>query len=750
MTIANQSLTQTQLESRLDEALDLEINRFNPEKPAKLLVRFNREEQKSALHWCKIAGKGLPSIGYCVAEHIDQALDLMEPEQIGDWVYHALDLYDRKGLMPAMAVIRGVRQYALEAKERAQGIVFEEISAMLGHFVCALSGRQMKIEVSEAQENLPWTDTEKIYLPSFVGRLEDKEKNRQLYKIMMVFLWAQNRFGTWRVQKNDDENDSNSDHNSNRNSGENSEKNLYQSRLILDQVSKEHLPYFLALETIRLEAKIAQQLPGVYRQMKMLLEELNETIIPENWKKNEIENFEDLIFQLQKENATEQISLKLLPSIVHLEKPERLAFQGILNPQAVREVLLKRVQAEREEFEYLIWKMQEESQERKEQSGIQNAEIPEVKFDPMDSEENEPEVEDSLEVTEITIDGAPIAPPERTLELASSILQDFSQIPEEYLHPAGPGNYDPHRASAAAKEVWGGTYHEEGAFFYDEWDYQRLNYRKGWCVLREMDVASGDPGFVPRTLEKYRAQVAHLRKSFEALRGEEKLLRRQENGDDLDLEAVVEAWADAHLGMEMPDRLYTRMAREERSIAVLFAVDMSGSTRGWVNEVEREALVLLCEALETLGDRYAIYGFSGWARKRCEIFPVKTFENAYVDDVHGKIAGIDAQDYTRMGVATRHLTAILNGVEAKTRILITLSDGKPDDSDGYAGQYGIEDTRMALIEARRVGVHPFCITIDTEGQEYLPHLYGQGGYVVVDDVATLPFKVADIYRRLTS
>jgi nitric oxide reductase NorD protein len=186
-------------------------------------------------------------------------------------------------------------------------------------------------------------------------------------------------------------------------------------------------------------------------------------------------------------------------------------------------------------------------------------------------------------------------------------------------------------------------------------------------------------------------------------------------------------------------------------MAVMFMVDMSGSTKGWINDAEREALIMLCESLETLGDRYAIYGFSGTTRKRCEIFRIKQFDEPYNLDVKARIAGIAPQEYTRMGAAIRHLSKLLNEVEVKTKLLITLSDGKPDDYfDIYRGQYGIEDTRQALFEARRSGIHPFCITIDKEGKDYLPHMYGHVNWVEIDDVKKLPLKVADIYRRLTT
>ena len=269
-------------------------------------------------------------------------------------------------------------------------------------------------------------------------------------------------------------------------------------------------------------------------------------------------------------------------------------------------------------------------------------------------------------------------------------------------------------------------------------------------MLRELEVSPHDDDFVRDTLIKYRGLTAHLRRTFEALRGEDKLLKKQPYGDNVDIDALVEAWADTTMGMEMPERLFTKMHKLERDIAVMFMVDMSGSTKGWINDAEREALVLLCESLETLGDRYAIYGFSGMTRKRCEVYRVKRFDEDYSDAVRNRISGIRPRDYTRMGVTIRHLCHLLNQVEARTKLLITLSDGKPDDYDTYRGAYGIEDTRQALIEAKRDGIHSFCITIDSEARDYLPHMYGAVNYAVIDEVRKLPLKVSDIYRRLTT
>jgi nitric oxide reductase NorD protein len=355
---------------------------------------------------------------------------------------------------------------------------------------------------------------------------------------------------------------------------------------------------------------------------------------------------------------------------------------------------------------------------------------------------------------ELQVNGKSVPFSEEIKNLTTSIIQDIGDIPEEYLTPAGPGEYDLRdieEDGLKAEEVWSGAYHEDGAYLYQEWDYRRKHYRKNWCVVREMPVKEEYDDFVVEVMHKYRRLLSSLRKTFEALRDEDRLLKRQVYGDGVDIDAFVEAWADMHEGLEMTDRLFTRMHREERNIAVMFMVDMSGSTKGWVNQAEREALILLAESLETLGDRYAIYGFTGMSRKRCEVFPVKRFDQPYDAGVKARISGMRAGDYTRMGAAIRHLSHRLNEVEARTKLLITLSDGKPDDyHDDYRSQYGIEDTRQALFEARRQGIHSFCITIDEEGPDYLPHMYGAANYTVVNEIEKLPLKVSDIYKKITT
>jgi nitric oxide reductase NorD protein len=430
-----------------------------------------------------------------------------------------------------------------------------------------------------------------------------------------------------------------------------------------------------------------------------------------------------------------------------LPDPQTVCYQGRLAPALVAETMARRMEREKARFRVAIKYVADDMAERRKLRSAAGSDRASVR---RAADASRPE---GFRM-ELTVNGQLVAPPDEVQALMTSIMLDLGEIPEEYLVPAGPGEYDLSRYEQQTlnpEDVWSGTYHEEGAFLYNEWDHRRRHYRKNWCVMREHDVEPDDTGFYRRTLAKHRGLVKSLRRTFEMLRGEDRLLKRQRFGEDVDIDALVEAHADTRSGREMTDRLFTRMHREDRNIAVIFMVDMSGSTKGWINDAEREALILLAESLEILGDRYAIYGFSGWARKRCETYRIKDFDEPLSDAVKGRICGIRPRDYTRMGAPIRHLTDKFRDVDARVRLLVTLSDGKPDDYDPeYRGEYGIEDTRMALFEARREGVHPYCITIDTEGKDYLPHMYGAANYVVIDEVAKLPLKVSDIYRRITT
>lgn len=705
---ARDPLTHAEIQQQLDVTLEVEFSFIKTEIVADVLANIPREDQDFIIGWVqKIAATNVQLSYQFIMGAID-ALDDLEPRVIESWALHAMDTYDIRGLHAAMEVIHNVDQFIQTAHERAAGALFEDEAGILLHFAHGLSGRRLKIE----EGGTAYTDSETLFLPPVVARLQSSKENFIIYKIMVAYLWAQTRFGTFRIDL---------------------------ESMCDEQVHSDNFKeLFHALETVRLEACIERELPGLHRDLLRIRSELGEASLDIKW---------NALTKKLRHPATSAQDVYLLAGeyLKQMDVPAPQFFQGELRLDNILEQMNARIEKEKAAFRYSLREILEELS--REQEAEPNVDTP---FDIKHVVDQA--VPEGFTI-KLTLDDKPIAPPDHVKDAMTSIMLDFGDIPDEYLVPAGPGEYDPklfQDRDADPDEVWQGTYHEEGAYLYSEWDCRRLHYRKNWCAVREKAITPAYDNFVNDTLYKYGGLIKHLRKTFEAMRDEDRVLNRQPWGDGIDIDALIEAIAEARDGSEMADRVYTRLHRTDRNIAVIFMVDMSGSTKGWINDAERESLILLAEALESLGDRYAIYGFSGMARKRCEIYKIKSFDENYDDEIKARISGIQPQDYTRMGFAIRHLTHLLQEIDARTRVLITISDGKPDDYDNYRGQYGIEDTRRALNEARRAGIHPYCITIDKEAKDYLPYMYGDAAYTVIDDVSHLPLQVSDIYRHLTT
>lgn len=704
--MARRQLTHAEIEPLLDTWLETEFTFHAVAPVARALSALAREEQDFVLDWIKRTANTHITLAFHFAKRAPDLLHRLDRRAIEAWAVRLCDTYDRAGIYAALAVAEEADSYAHTGQDHTEGALFEDIAGVLGNFVHGLSGRKLKIE----QGDTVYTDGEKIVLPAMIARFPSRDDNFRLAKAMVALSWAQVRFGTLRVD--------------------------FAAACAPYPDPHQALQRFNTLETLRLTSRIKHELPGLHRDICRLMDALGERL-PPDW--------EALAARLAAPDASAEDSRALLDTAYGLSDFSPWCHQGELRPDQVATARAARLAREKPRLRIKLAQLLEEQARTPPPQGAA-PERPELEATPRD--------ENGALDFELTLDGVPLAPPDDVRQLLTSVWLDFGEIPPEYLVPAGDGEYD---AKAVfdepedADSVWQGTYHEKGAELYPEWDHGRQHYRKNWCTMREKTVAPVYDDFVQDTLAKHAGVVRHLRRKFEALRDENRFEKRQTQGDEIDLDALVEALADARDGREMSDRLFVRLHRAERNIAVAFLVDMSGSTKGWINDAEREALILLCEALERLGDRYAIYGFSGTTRKRCELFRIKTFDEPYTDEVRARIAGIRPQEYTRMGFALRHMTRLLNAVEAKTRVLVTLSDGRPDDYfDVYRGEYGVEDTRMALLEAARTGIHPFCITLDREAREYLPHMYGAARFIIIDDVRQLPLKITDIYRRLTT
>ncbi|HEY7784054.1 MAG TPA: VWA domain-containing protein [Pyrinomonadaceae bacterium] len=309
---------------------------------------------------------------------------------------------------------------------------------------------------------------------------------------------------------------------------------------------------------------------------------------------------------------------------------------------------------------------------------------------------------------------------------------------------------------------------EEGevAYNYDEWDRELTDHRMGWCRVIEKHVKTGNRDFVEQTRERYKGVISSIRYQFQLLKPED--LTRVSNefdGEEFDLDSVIDHVIDRRADGQQSERLYIKRLRRRRDVAVSFLLDQSSSTARTIGrhplqpytrpgrriiEIEKEGLVLMSEALEAVGDVYSINGFTSEGRRNVKFYVVKDFKEQYSDEVKRRIGGITYQNNTRLGAAIRHATARLSKQEARTRLLIVLSDGRPYDHDYGDARYAREDTREALRQAKIQGITPFCITIDRESEAELRDLYGEIGYTIIDDVLSLPERMPAIYRRLTT
>lgn len=695
---------QSRMELLVDEVLSSQKRLI---EPAKTLAKHSLADQEKFLTTIERMRNCNVDLAFNFCHLGSASLRLLNEDQWSNWIQYLLKIYDTQGLNQTIEKMQNVEKYLELTSDDESNIHIDKFLKIIGVLLTGLSGRKLKIEIS----NNFYTDTETIFLPEKINKFPTKEENFELLKTISVHLWAQTKYGTWNANLD------------------------YFNDHFAD--NEKAFKLFHILETIRLDAQIKQNLPGIGRIIDKLNPIYREKDLGDEW--------QAALKKLSNLKAEVKDTLQLLFVLYDLETIELDSpYCGVLFPEKVKNKRQKRIKEQKIAFKKALDNIQNEHP-----AGMQDQDE-KSNFTLKDASQDENE---SNAVVELELNGDQITMSENVEQLLESIYQDLGEIPDDYLQPSGDGKYNADETPKnGAEQLHDGETEqkiETLEFLYDEWDHSRGSYRKNWCHLYEKSIASSKNNFAERTLQKHRGILKHLNRTFESLKEEDKRQKKQPYGDDIDLDAFIECYADYVKGNEITDCLFTKLKKVDRNIAVMFMIDMSGSTSGWINEMEKAALILLCESLEILGDRYAIYGFSGRTRNVCELYRIKKFEEPYTEVISNRIGGIEPCEYTRMGVTIRHLTKLLTDIDARTKILITLSDGKPDDLDGYRGAYGIEDTRMSLVEARFLGIHPYCITIDKEALDYLPHMYGAANFAVVDHVDQLPYKVSDIYRRIT-
>jgi nitric oxide reductase NorD protein len=685
-----------------------------------------------------------------------RALRTVSIEQFEAWA--------RRGLSSGRSDARARRSYfSLETRGSYEalhsgtaGLALDSIQHLLRLYVEALTGREVEVApLAAVPDEARIGDGRTIHLPSLVNEFGDDELDFRLYKVLAAHAAGQIEFGTYarggvlaaaheaiRESFNVDVRDAfavpdemllEQEH-TNLGGADNTDYREILKLFPLPQLARR---IFGTLENGRIDRRLRHAYRGLRRDLDLIRDHLSRR------RPNIIElpallvPFE-LLFQVTLLGGARDDARQYYSQIV--SELETIVSEYLANANATVADTLMATSRVYELFQSVV----------PADDSIQQVEVPEDQI----------EKEDDSAATERLKQRQTQSTPQR---------RDARELFNAWNDPSPEG--DPDELSGA--EAWSEAEtpelvlaEGEVAYNYDEWDRELTDHRLGWCRVIEKRVRQGDRAFVEETKERHKGVISSIRHQFQLMKPENLTrVANEVDGEEFDLNAVIDYVIDRRADGHQSERIYTKRLRRRRDVAVSFLLDQSSSTARTIGrhplqpytrpgrriiEIEKEGLVLMSEALEAVGDVYSINGFTSEGRRNVKFYVVKDFDEKYNDEVKRRIGGINYQNNTRLGAAIRHATARLAKQDARTRLLIVLSDGRPYDHDYGDARYAREDTREALRQAKTEGITPFCITIDRESEAELRDLYGEIGYTIIDDVLSLPERLPGIYRRLTT
>ncbi|GBE11646.1 hypothetical protein BMS3Bbin12_00048 [bacterium BMS3Bbin12] len=334
-------------------------------------------------------------------------------------------------------------------------------------------------------------------------------------------------------------------------------------------------------------------------------------------------------------------------------------------------------------------------------------------------------------------------------ELAGDDAQEIWTLETEFFRDGDPEGVSINRLEG--REPVSEPHH------YPEWDYRIQLHRPDWVTVLEKRQPRGDPADIDRVLDEYKPLASRIKHVIDSLQPEGVIrLRRQESGDEIDLDAAIRAMVDLRMGQSPDTRIHLRHIRKTRDLAVLVLLDLSESTNETLGDSDRpvvqlarEATVLLAWAIDGIGDPFAVHGFASDGRHDVQYFRFKDFDQPYDEKVKARLAGMRGGLSTRMGAAMRHAAGFLLRRPERKKLLLLVSDGEPADIDVRDPQYLRRDTKKAVEELATRGVFTYCLTLDSDADEYVPRIFGPRGYSVVDHVQRLPERLPAVFVGLT-
>jgi nitric oxide reductase NorD protein len=703
------------------------------------------------------------------------ALKKVSVKQFEEWVASGLDKYDDAGSKARRSY------FALETRESNEklhktriGLPLERIQHILRLYVEALTGKEVEIEpLSAVPEETRIGDGKTIHLPTMVAEFGDDEKDFRLYKVLAAHGAGQIEFGTFdRDTKElkaafrelndfytatasekdafsldgylDDRLETRNKKPETRNLGKDSDY-----RQVLKAFPEPRLArkIFGTMENARIDRRLRHAYRGLRKDLDLMQSYLRAN--------------RPYIFDLPMHQVPFELLFQITLCGGATDDAKRFYGQVVSEIEGVLETFF--YQRDTETQRDLPTVADSIIATSRVYNLFQNITPEQSKDAESDSTEEKSEfTHDDKDQAEAAIED----PSSREQQKAAQDIKDLFSAWNSLDEEGEPDDLSGAEAWSQAEVPEQALEADDLAFAYDEWDRELNDYRVGWSRVIEKRVKQGDRSFVELTRSRYRGVISSIRHQFQLMKPENLTrINRELDGEDYDLNALVDFVVDRRVDGHQSENIYTKRLRKQRDVAVSLLLDQSSSTARTITrnplqpythpgrriiEIEKEGLVLMSEALEAVGDIYSINGFTSEGRRNVKFYVVKDFAEKYSDETEKRIGGITFQNNTRLGAAIRHAAKKLLQQESRTKLLIMLTDGRPYDHDYGDARYAREDVREALTEAKASGITPFCITIDRESEAELRDLYGDVGYTIIDDVLSLPERMPNIYRRLTS
>ena len=776
----------------------------------------------------------------------------LSPNKINEWVNAGLEIYSGNEIA-GISFFRKESTKSIDLIDKLSSVVdLDQQKDKLELYCIALTGNQIELSSRNTidSKNIGWaisefatTEGETIYLPPQSNKYHSKEENNSWYKVIATHQTGHIEFGSFRfsfetapihftnIRNNFLENQKTEETNS-----EKEQKSFFtdiQKFFNLFPNKELALDIFTVIEGGRIDNIVKHYYSGIKREYekiqleslqlrpelkslpvrKMLVEILlqfsikqkRNLTIPTDYK-NEIKQITSIakhalrLTALVEDTAEATLRIYSIISILDNEDSPQNSWEDIDLGNDMDQFELE--SSEDSDTEYENFKFETSLNNEETYDPIEGTEYrgefkPELtQFFESIREGNGSGTDESLdqqstkELLEQMVSESAEIDQDENLNLDSQTVENI--LNEMNIKQSKSTEYTDGHLSHAEEDDGELTSSEPETFIYPEWDFRARDYKPNWCVVKQKTMPEGDPSYYSEILNEYSSLMYQIRRQFELMTPELfKKERKLQDGEELDIDEVIEAMIDIKTGASPSEKLYWRRNKVQREVAVIFLLDTSASTAEAIDEnskfgdsntpptdaveylnwlktkrtdqtrlnykriidVEKESVVLLINALEAIGDIYGIYGFSGYGRENVEFYTVKDINEKLSDKVKSRIDKISPLHATRMGPAIRHATTKLAEQDSKTKLLFLISDGRPQDRgysrEGVEKEYAVNDTKMALDEAKRKNINAFCLTVDKSGHDYLQTMCQDLSYEVLENVHMLPQRLLYLYKKLT-